>query len=52
MKMENGESCPMMKKGDAAIAGMEMKHEMKADGTGCSCACCKHDKEKKDAPAV
>ncbi|MBK7392282.1 MAG: hypothetical protein IPI64_03145 [Chloracidobacterium sp.] len=52
MKMENGESCPMMNgKADHKMdAGM--KHEMKADGKGHSCACCDHAKEKKDAPAV
>lgn len=49
MKMANGEMCPMMK-GDANHK-MEggMKMEMKADG---SCACCKHAKEKKAAPAI
>ena len=52
MKMENGESCPMMngKGGHKMDAGM--KHEMKSDGKGHSCACCDHAKEKKDAPAV
>jgi len=45
------ESCPMMK-GDASRKMEGMKHEMKADGTGHSCGCCSHNKEKKDAPAI
>ena len=64
MKMANGESCPMMKDGAAgemhkAMTPTDAKmHEMhkgmasKADGTGCSCACCSHGKEKKDTPAI
>lgn len=57
-------SCPMMKKdadgkpvkaGEAAaISGTHIKHEMKADGSGCCCSCCHqtHDKEKTAAPAL
>lgn len=61
----NGEhSCPMMKDGKAHdmkdMKSMDPKtHEMhknmaaSADGkSGCTCACCAHGKEKKDAPAV
>lgn len=61
----NGEhSCPMMKDGKAHdvkdMKGMDDKtHEMHknmaatADGkSGCSCSCCAHSKETKDAPAV
>ncbi len=61
----NGEhSCPMMKDGKAHdmkdMKSMDPKtHEMHknmaatADGkSGCSCACCAHGKEKKDAPAI
>ena len=56
-------SCPMMKDGQAHdMKDMKMDaktHEMhknmaaSADGkSGCSCACCAHGKEKKDAPAI
>ena len=50
---KNGETaeCPMMKKGDGSA--MEMKHghhHMMKDGNSCSCSCCDHNKEKRDAP--
>ena len=60
-KIDDAKSCPMMKK-DAdgnpikmdAAHGSHVKHEMKADGSGCCCACCQKttDKEKTAAPAV
>ena len=64
MKMEGDHSCPMMKDGKAHdmkdMKSMDpMTHDMhknmaaSADGkSGCSCGCCAHGKEKKDAPAV
>lgn len=49
MKKEGADSCPMMKGG---AHKMDAGHEMKTNGTGHSCSCCSHNKEKKDAPAI
>ena len=59
------ESCPMMKDGKAHVMHKDLMgsddktHEIhksmaaSAEGkSGCSCACCAHSKEKKDAPAI
>ncbi len=54
MKMANGESCPMMKDGKTSemhkgLAGMDHSAHAKS-GESC-CACCSHNKEKKDTTA-
>lgn len=57
LKSDHGDSCPMMKKGEAHAAmhgdatPVEMKHEAAAgDQMGCCCPCC--SQEKTAAPAV
>ena len=64
MAADGDHSCPMMKDGKAHdmkdMKSMDPKtHDMHknmaatADGkSGCTCACCAHGKEKKDAPAI